>query len=218
MTEPKPCGKPVANMPTLLCAEPKFRLPKGTLAGACYWHSLDRRPMEFQVREAVRRLAEIPEASRRARVPAESWPSGKRWCAGCQTMIPLWYCRGSRCRADDYSARRENRNENVYGLGPEGFAGLMEKQGGRCAICGNRSLDRAIATDHNHKTGETRGLLCKRCNHDLLGAAFDSVAILRAAVYYLENPPASSDWNIDDRNAFAQASATARREARDAES
>ena len=208
----KPCGKPVSGMPTLLCTEPKFRLPKGTLAGACYWHRLDRTAMEFQVKEALRRRELIPEASRRARVAEADWPDGFRWCGPCQSMVPLWYARGSRCRADDYASRREHRNENVYGLGPEGFAELMAKQNGQCAICGKRQLDRAIATDHNHQTGAVRGLLCKRCNRDLLGAAFDNVKILRAAVYYLENPPASSDWTIDERNEFASRPATARRE------
>lgn len=209
----KPCGKPVSGMPTLLCTEPKFILPSTQkLSGSCYWHRLDRTAMEFQVKEAARRLAEIPEESRRARVPESAWPVGFRFCSGCQSMVPLWYARGSRCRADDYASRREHRNENVYGLGAEGFAELMAKQNGKCAICGRRQLDRAIATDHDHKTGAVRGLLCKKCNRDLLGAAHDSVNILRAAVYYLENPPAFSDWSIDARNEFASRPATARAE------
>jgi hypothetical protein len=39
-------------------------------------------------------------------------------------------------------------------------------QKGCCTICGKHQseLDRALAVDHNHKTGEIRSLLCNRCN------------------------------------------------------
>ena len=61
-----------------------------------------------------------------------------------------------------------------------------------------------LALDHDHKTGAVRGYLCQRCNHDLLGAAYDNVDILRAAVRYLETPPADGAWvppEMDGRNA-----------------
>ena len=50
---------------------------------------------------------------------------------------------------------------------------LFTKQGGRCAICGKRSLKRRLAKDHDHtierETGAyvIRGLLCTRCNQGL---------------------------------------------------
>ena len=83
---------------------------------------------------------------------------------------------------------------SVYGLTPTQYNELSELQGGRCAICRNRQTMRAIAVDHSHKTGDVRGLLCKRCNHDLLGASFESVRILLAAAVYLIAPPTSGAW------------------------
>jgi hypothetical protein len=47
-----------------------------------------------------------------------------------------------------------------------------------------------LAIDHDHKTGVVRGLLCKRCNSDVLGAADERSDILLRAAAYLEAPPA----------------------------
>ncbi len=42
------------------------------------------------------------------------------------------------------------------------------------------------AIDHNHATGEFRGVLCKQCN-GALGMFGDSPATLKNAVEYLES-------------------------------
>jgi hypothetical protein len=47
------------------------------------------------------------------------------------------------------------------------FFALFDKQEGQCAICHKqleRKLSRSLARDHNHQTGNKRGLLCNRCN------------------------------------------------------
>lgn len=42
---------------------------------------------------------------------------------------------------------------------------MFHKQHGRCAICKIRFTKKNPAcTDHNHKTGKFRGLLCHKCN------------------------------------------------------
>jgi len=46
------------------------------------------------------------------------------------------------------------------------------------------SRRRGYAIDHNHDTGEFRGILCLKCN-SLLGMASDSVSVLHSAVKYL---------------------------------
>lgn len=184
------CTKDVGELP---CGRDKLVMPSGKLSSMCYWHRLMRTSMEAQQREAHKRLlaAVMP---RRKRVPELFWPDGERWCAGCQSFVPLFYCTGSRCKACAAKSRREAHVERTYGLGPDGYEALFAVQDGKCAICRKRQLDRAIAVDHDHKTGAVRGLLCHRCNHDLLGAAYDSVRILQAAVNYLLNPPAEGNW------------------------
>ena len=42
---------------------------------------------------------------------------------------------------------------------------MVEWQADRCAICGGLGLRGVkLVTDHDHKTGMVRGLLCIRCN------------------------------------------------------
>lgn len=118
-----------------------------------------------------------------------------RWCSGCQWFVPLYYCRGSRCRACASRAAHRGAVERGY-TWPDGvgYDDLLALQKGRCAICGCTPQTRRLAVDHDHETGMVRGLLCsgeKGCNHGLLGAARDNVETLKRAVYYLENPPAS---------------------------
>lgn len=71
---------------------------------------------------------------------------------------------------------------------------LWNKQNGKCAICRKEEtvLDhrsgktRMLAVDHNHDTGNNRGLLCNNCNQGL-GRFQDSLTLLEAAVAYLKS-------------------------------
>lgn len=156
----------------------------------CYWHYADGLPIERQVMAAERRGLRVPEDDYRSRVPAADWPAGTRWCAGCQSFVPLWYCRGSRCKACASRASHRAAVAKKYGLEDGDYEKMYRAQGGRCWICLSRPRTRRLVVDHDHQTGEKRGLLCTNCNHKVLGAAHDDVEILRRAVAYLENPPA----------------------------
>jgi hypothetical protein len=69
---------------------------------------------------------------------------------------------------------------------PEQLVDRYEQQEECCAICKKHiELDNS-AIDHNHSTGEFRGVLCKQCNR-ALGMFGDSVSTLRNAVEYLED-------------------------------
>lgn len=46
----------------------------------------------------------------------------------------------------------------------ERYDELAQQQGGLCAICRNPDKRRRLAWDHNHQTGQPRGLLCTGCN------------------------------------------------------
>lgn len=148
-----------------------------------------------------------------ARIPQLQWPAGCRWCSGCQSWVPLFYVRGSRCVACSSRAGHSGMIEKTYGLTGAEYDRLLLLQGGRCAICRQRPGKKRLAVDHDHVTGRVRGLACVRCNHDLLGAAHDDVDILKAAVFYLENPPTSGRWVASpgpaERRLAARANATA---------
>lgn len=156
----------------------------------CVWHWLKRQPAYTQVTFADRRRAQTPEDKRRARVPEREWPAGERWCAGCQSFVPLWYCTGSRCRSCSGTAAHASAVAKTYGLEDGEYDALMERQGGRCAICKCRPISKRFAVDHHHQTGANRGLLCSRCNHDGLGAFHDDPRLVWAALAYLLMPPA----------------------------
>lgn len=48
---------------------------------------------------------------------------------------------------------------------------LSDKQNGCCALCKKpeSSFKMRLSVDHNHKTGQVRGLLCYRCNKFIVG-------------------------------------------------
>lgn len=79
-----------------------------------------------------------------------------------------------------------------YGITIEEYDFLAAAQEAVCAICkqdpplGNRILK--LAVDHDHDTGEIRGLLCQRCNMAL--HFLENTAWRTAAEAYLADPPA----------------------------
>jgi hypothetical protein len=98
----------------------------------------------------------------------------------------------------EFARQTRSRLRFHYGLEAEDYARLFEAQHGLCAICGSqldqRSVfDRTVGRrsrphiDHDHNTGELRGLLCGGCNRGL-GAFKDSVPALLSAVNYLGQP------------------------------
>lgn len=84
----------------------------------------------------------------------------------------------------------DRRVSETYGLERGEYQKLFDAQGGKCAIC-RETRSQKLSVDHSHKTGLTRGLLCRRCNNYLLAkGARDRPEVLRAAAEYLEQPPA----------------------------
>lgn len=79
---------------------------------------------------------------------------------------------------------RNNDRRSKYGIEKEHYTGLLKEQNGLCAICGH-SLKTKCCVDHNHATGQIRGLLCDSCNRGL-GLLKDSVSVLGTAIDYLK--------------------------------
>ena len=81
-------------------------------------------------------------------------------------------------------SRRKKKSK--YGLDAENLDKLITNQNERCAICGRSQDIMALCVDHDHITGNVRGLLCASCNH-VLGHAHDNVEVLLSAVAYLQD-------------------------------
>jgi hypothetical protein len=61
---------------------------------------------------------------------------------------------------------------------------MLHEQDGGCAICGDAPNERiSLHIDHDHGTGEIRGLLCFRCNGGLGQFKENSGRLVRAAEY-----------------------------------
>jgi hypothetical protein len=83
-----------------------------------------------------------------------------------------------------------------YGITAQEADAILYHQGGTCLICGDGPLVRwppawrkggTAVIDHDHETGEIRGVLCGRCNVALGWFRHDPKR-LRAAAEYLERP------------------------------
>ena len=81
-----------------------------------------------------------------------------------------------------------------YQLALEDYDLMLEVQDGLCAVCRRVEISkdprtgqvRLLAVDHDHQTGQVRGLLCSRCNC-ALGYVNDDILILQAMIAYLES-------------------------------
>ncbi len=80
--------------------------------------------------------------------------------------------------------------KTTYGISVEQVRQMAVEQSDLCGICGKpehrklKGQTKRLAVDHNHQTGEVRGLLCSDCNR-ALGMFKDDTDILLKAVEYL---------------------------------
>ena len=80
--------------------------------------------------------------------------------------------------------------KRTYRISIEEYEKKLIGQNGSCAICKGRcSSGRELAVDHNHKSGNVRGLLCNHCNRGL-GYLKESSEIISNALKYLKH------WDI----------------------
>lgn len=90
--------------------------------------------------------------------------------------------------------KAQNKNTSLltrFGIDLEEYTKMLAAQNGSCKICKKpetaviRGTLARLAVDHNHLTGEVRGLLCLRCN---TGIAFldNNPGILPEVLKYME--------------------------------
>lgn len=84
--------------------------------------------------------------------------------------------------------RKNNISRSLYKLKKDAnYEKMAELQSYCCEMCGIHASNfkKRLNIDHNHKTGQIRGLLCVTCNLGL-GAFKESPELLYAAIVYLE--------------------------------
>lgn len=105
-------------------------------------------------------------------------------CKACDRACMRVYNRANKAKKRAYM--RGYGLESNYGISLAEYDSLPEVQGGGCAICGKTPEEngKRLSVDHDHRTGEMRGLLCDRCNL-ALGGFRDSIELCEQAALYL---------------------------------
>lgn len=119
--------------------------------------------------------------------PRNGPPRRERFCKSCHDAR-------AHARRHTPKVKQQGRKSYLrrkYGLGEVSYERMCKACGGLCEICRQpetritRGTGIAhLCVDHNHVTGEVRGLLCHLCNV-LIGNAREDPAILHAAADYL---------------------------------
>lgn len=107
------------------------------------------------------------------------------WCKPCKKE---WRHNHRKQNPEKYKLLDFKKDlQRRYGLSIEDYNRMYDKQGGKCACCliPSEEFKNGLHVDHDHKTGEVRGLLCTQCNPGI-GYFEDSVDRLKLAITYLE--------------------------------
>ena len=96
------------------------------------------------------------------------------------------WARDRRERLVAIGGKRDAFLRSRYGLTEAKWEALFQAQGRKCAICATDNPKSKVGwhTDHDHKTGTVRGILCENCNRGL-GMYQDDIGFLRKAAAYL---------------------------------
>lgn len=150
--------------------------------------------------------------------------AGFAFCPDCEVEKPVSEFptnpsmrngRGCYCKPCHHARTRENAIANHgstrsyhlkrrYGIDETAVNGMVEAQGGLCAICRTRPAEHV---DHCHLTGKVRGILCFTCNVGLGNFGDNAVRLRQAADYialHQSSDPAVfdgtdlADWDLTE--------------------
>ena len=125
-------------------------------------------------------------------------PGVVRICKPCNARKAMEWNDANRDKVFDARLRRD------FGITSEQYQAMVTGQRGLCACCGNepdikigrdtrrvqgRQQSPSLVVDHDHFTGQIRGLLCIPCNRGI-GLLGDDAAGVRFALKYLEEAEA----------------------------
>lgn len=127
----------------------------------------------------------------------ETVRDGEKRCGRCKDWKPLdefHRAKNGKAGRDHYCkvCQRTRQHagwlERKYGLQPDDWQSILDRQGGGCAICGRGPSGATVLdVDHCHNSERIRGLLCRKCNV-VLGQVGDDPELLERAAAYLRQP------------------------------
>src|SRR3990167_11399082 len=88
--------------------------------------------------------------------------------------------------------RRDSYLRSKYGITEATYHKMLLFKDGKCWICATKPKKSALNVDHDHKSGQVRGLLCFLCNKFVIGRRRrEHVYLFDAASAYLKS---EIDW------------------------
>lgn len=132
---------------------------------------------------------ELPLSEFRTRTRKKFGTRPRSTCKDCERKYNVCYLDKKNTKQTKEQKRRRTRLTRIYRLGlkhiAEKILALFETQI-ECSICGKiEKNNKELHIDHNHDTGEFRGLLCHQCNCGL-GYFKDNIEFLEKAIGYLK--------------------------------
>ena len=115
-----------------------------------------------------------------------TWASKIRECRMCHEVKSIDNFSGkayvcNKCRPQ--WNRIKGYTFKKFGITYQDYLNILENQDNKCAICHKPFIDKTPHVDHDHRTGEVRGLLCSGCNTSL--GHFDNQDILKGIIAYI---------------------------------
>lgn len=112
---------------------------------------------------------------------------------GSSTLCPTcrgWFSRSSRAhRFCSYSCRRRAEAWRLrYGLEPNDYHALVDRNQGRCPICQDPTTKWVI--DHDHETGRVVGAVCNSCNTGAIAGTYHDPDLVGRLLDYVTHSPA----------------------------
>ncbi len=106
----------------------------------------------------------------------KSYSDGKSYrCKACHSSYNKAYKKRRAAELKEY------RLQTRYGLNQNEYQEMVDATP-HCPICGS---EEPLVVDHDHSTGEVRGLICQPCNKGL-GFFRDNIQSMKNAINYLE--------------------------------
>lgn len=113
----------------------------------------------------------------------EDFPRNRRTVSGFAIYCkPCHNARGEETRQRLYGGGRQYHLRARYGIDQAEFDRILKLQNGLCAACDKPDPEHV---DHDHVTGEVRGILCFNCNQ-ALGNVRDQQVVLFRLISYLQ--------------------------------
>ena len=112
--------------------------------------------------------------------PIEDFPNNRATKDGKATYCKRCHNRITKRKQRRYGGERNFLLKHRYGVDEFEIEWKLLQQDGKCALCKEASAEHV---DHDHRTGELRGVLCFNCNRALGYFGDDWPTLCRAADY-----------------------------------